>query len=100
MSKRLSVSFIAILLVCLNLLAHEVPFSWISYDTLVVNDGVSNQHYLLRDGLLTLVSSTSLTNDRVETFPSAQPDQTAKGKPRETYREIFRHEQTERTAAY
>ncbi len=101
MSKRLSVSFIAILLVCLNLLAHDVPFSWISYDTLVVNDGVSNQHYLLRDGLLTLVSSTSLTkDDKVEIFPSAQPDQTAKGKPRETYREIFRHEQTERTAAY
>ncbi len=100
MSKRVSVSFIAILLVCLNLLAHEVPFAWISHDTLVVNDGMSEQKYLFEEGVLNLVKMTPFSAYQPVSFPVTHPDRNRSVKPYETKQNVIRFEATERTVGY
>lgn len=100
MSKRVSVSFIAILLVCLNLLAHEVPFAWISHDTLVVNDGMSEQKYLFEEGGLNLVKMTPFSAYQPVSFPVTHPDRNRSVKPYETKQNVIRFEATVRTVGY
>lgn len=84
----------------LQVFANESPFKWSSADTLVVYDGVSEQQYLLKDGLLTLVKTTILSDNRVETFSKVQSDRSNEGKPRETRSNISRLEKTERVSGY
>lgn len=100
MNNNISIFLIIFLLAGMQVIANEAPFKWSSADTLVINDGLSKQQYLLKDGLLTLVKTITLSDNRVEMFSKKQSDRSNEGKPRETRSNISRLEKTERVSGY
>lgn len=100
MYNKVSFLLLFFLSFCLRLTAIEHPFSWKGSDTLVVNDGLSEQLYFWQDGLLRLVQSSSLSDNHAMVYSNSQPDRTSEGKPQETHRKISRFEETERSVGY
>lgn len=75
-------------------------FLWKDPETLVVKDGISEQTYRWRDGVLLLLEARSLSSPATDKFSAPIPDRTASGKPVHTSRKICRVPATVRTSAY
>lgn len=56
-------------------------FQWENQETLIVNDGMSEQTYKWKDGLLWLTKAKSLSHPMTNTFPAPLPDRTAEEVP-------------------
>lgn len=100
MRNRFKVILVFFTLLCTRAAAQEMPFVWSNEDTLIVNDGLSEQQYHLKEGQLHLIKTTLLSDQSIETFPDALPDRSAGVKPRETRKTITRYEETDRVVGY
>lgn len=88
---RVKVAFlIGILIFSGTLSAENVPFKWLTKDSLLVNDGATEQLYLWKNGQLTMISdSDQLT-----------PDIQSKHSPARTDVNIFSIPSAQRTSGY
>ena len=75
-------------------------FTWKDKDTLVVNDGMSEQTYYWKDGTLSLIQAQSLRNRITEVFPIPIPDRTSKDVPIASSYKIHYADATDRTSGY
>ena len=75
-------------------------FTWKDKDTLVVNDGMSEQTYYWKDGTLSLIQAQSLRNRIIEVFPIPIPDRTSKDVPIASSYKVHYADATDRTSGY
>lgn len=99
MGNKHSVILIILFFSCVNVISQEPPFLW-NNDTLVVNDGLSEQEFLYNNGLLTYITTTSLAKQSAAVYSMAQPDRSMDNSPIEIDWNIAVCEETERTAGY
>ncbi len=83
-----------------NLFAQPDVFQWKDEQTLIVNDGMSKQTYLWKDGALWLTEAKPLTSEATDKFTNPIPDHSTNGTPIKINHHTQRFSATERTSAY
>lgn len=84
----------------LNIAAQSNAFAWPDEKTLRVNDGISEQTYAWKNGVLTMLRARSLSGTADDVFSSASADRNRNEDPVATSQKIYRVEATKRTSAY
>lgn len=100
LQKKIVIGMVFCLGIANWVFAQSEVFSWKDAQTLVVNDGMSEQTFLWKDGVLWLTEAKSVSQSVTETFPVPVAERTVSGIPTKTASQISRKPATKRTSAY
>lgn len=82
------------------LFAQQNPFRWIDENKLIINDGISEQTYSVENNQLKLLEAKELGSQYKNIFSCASTDVTKVPNPKNSSRNLFRVEASERASAY